>query len=169
MKKIKIIFFVFICILISCFIFFLKKQFFNPKKKSQEFNTEILANSSINIDKHHYDCEFSHSNKNTKIKIKSPKSIEGLCIEWNDGNQKISVEDLSKSFESFAFPENSFLNLVVKILDNISSIDLSEVKDDGRYKIFKGNIENNEFEICSEKSKILEIFVKSKDAKINFE
>ena len=171
MKKIKLIFFILISVsLLTGASIFLMKKFF-PKNKifSKTLDTEFSTNSSIDIDKHHYDCEFSHHIGDTKIKIKNPKSIEGLCIEWSNGKQKISMGDLSKNLENLSFPENSFLNLIVKILDSIPSMDLSESKDDGRYQTFIGNLENNEFEVCAEKSKILEINVKSKNAKISFE
>lgn len=147
--------------------FFLFKKFSKNKDISQNLNTEFETNAAINIDKKNYECNFSHHQGKSKINLIKPDTIKDLSIEWIDGNQKISISDLTKN--DIKLQNDSFLNLIIKILDNLQSIQLSKVNDDGRYQIFKGTIENNEFEITSEKSKILEIYIKSKNARINFD
>ena len=166
MKPIKIIIFLFIFLGIPGF--FLCKKFFIKKEVRQDLNSEFSTSSVINIDKRNYECDFSHFSGKTNIKINKPESIKGMSMEWNNGKQKISMDDLTKNYESYVFPENSFINLVIKILDNLSSTGIEKINDDGRYQTFKGFIDKIEFEITHEKSKIIEIFIKSKNAKITF-
>ena len=165
MKKIRIAVFVLAILIPTGFLLF--KKFSKHSEKSQSLNTEFSTNSVINIDKRNYECNFSHFSGKTKIDLIKPDSIKGLSIEWADESQKISIDDLTKS--GIAFSEDSFLNLVVKILDNLNSLQISKVKDDGRYQTYSGKVENSEFEITSERSKILEIYIKSKNARINFD
>lgn len=167
MKKIKII--IFALIVLGIPGFFLGKKFFRKKEIRQDLNSEFSTSSVINIDKRNYECDFSHFSGKTNITLNKPESIKGMSIEWNNGKQKISIDNLEKNYDSCIFPENSFINLIVKILDNLSTIKIEKTNDDGRYQTYKGVIDNTEFEITSEKSKILEIFIKSKNAKITFD
>ena len=167
LKKIKII--VFALIILGIPGFFLGKKFFRKKEIRQDLNSEFSTSSVINIDKRNYECDFSHFSGKTNITINKPESIKGMSIEWNNGKQKISMDNLTKNYDSYVFPENSFINLVVKILDNLSSTKIEKINDDERYQTFKGSIDSTEFEITAEKSKILEIFIKSKNAKITFD
>ena len=165
MKKNRII--IFLLIIAIPIGFFLFKKFSKNKDTSQNLETEFETNAVINIDKKNYECNFLHYQGKSKIDLVKPDSIKDLSIEWFDGKQKISISDLTK--DDVKLQEDSFLNLVIKILDNLKSIQISKINDDGRYQIFKGTIENNEFEITAEKSKILEIYIKSKNARISFD
>lgn len=149
--------------------FFLGKKFFRKKEIQENLNSDFSTSSVINIDKRNYECDFSHFSGKTNIKVNKPESIKGMSLEWNNGKQKISMDNVEKNYESYVFPENSFINLLVKILDNLSELKIEQINDDGRYQTYRGSIDNTEFEITSEKSKILEIFIKSKNAKITFD
>lgn len=167
MKKIKII--IFALLVLGVTGFFLGKKFFRKKEIRQDLNSEFSTTSVINIDKKNYECDFSHFSGKTKVTVNKPISIKGISLEWNNGKQKISIDNLDKNYESYVFPENSFINLIVKILDHLSTLKIEQINDDGRYQTYKGFIDNTEFEITAEKSKILEIFIKSKNAKITFD
>lgn len=167
LKKIKII--VFALIVLGVPGFFLGKKFFRKKEIQQDLNSEFSTSSVINIDKRNYECDFSHFSGKTNITVNKPASIKGMSLEWNNGKQKISIDNIDKNYESYVFPENSFINLIVKILNNLSTLKIEKIDDDGRYQTYKGFIDKIEFEITAEKSKILEIFIKSKNAKITFD
>lgn len=169
MKKIKIIFLILIFLLISFGIFFVIKKFLPVKNQNSKLETEFLAEAVINIDKKNYECEFSHFSGTTKINLQKPETVKNLIIEWSDNKQKVIFKDLKKEFDKNLIPQDSFLNLIVKILNNFNEIEINKIKNDGRREIFSGKFENNEFEITAEKTKIIEIYIKSKDAKINFE
>lgn len=155
--------------LIGIGVFFVVKKFFFVKNTGAQLTTEFVSEAVINIDKKNYECEFSHFSGTTKINIKKPETVKGLTIEWSNGKQTITFKDLKKEFDKLLNPQNSFLNLIVKILDNLPAITINKIKNDGIREVLTGKIENNEFEVTSEKSKIIEIYIKSKDAKINFE
>lgn len=169
MKKIKIIIFALIILLIGVGIFLVIKKFSFVKNTGKQLETEFSSGAVINIDKKNYECDFSHLSGTTKINIKKPETVKGFIIEWSNGKQTVTFKDLKKEFDKPVIPKDSFLNLIVKILDNFTTLPINKIKNDGRREVFTGKIENNEFEITSENSKIIEIFIKSKDAKINFE
>ena len=131
------------------------------------FDTEISTNATININKKNYECEFCNSPNNTRLIIKKPESIKGLKMEWKDGKREVSFANLKKQFVNF--DSNSFLEILIKILNSINNINLSKINEKGDNQTFLGNIDNIEFELTSENSKILEIYVKSTDARIIFD
>ena len=169
MKKIKIIIFLLIILLLGLGIFFVIKKFSFVKNTNTKLETEFFSDAVINIDKKNYECEFSHFSGTTKINLQKPEAVRGLIIEWSNGKQTVSFKDLKKEFEKNLIPTDSFLNLIVKILDNFSTIAINKIKNDGRREVFLGKFDKHEFEITAEKSKIIEIYIKSKDAKISFE
>lgn len=167
MKKIKI--FILLTIVLGVCLFFGIKKFIKPKDEKQSLNTEFASNAIINVGKKNYECEFSRNSGNTKLLVKKPENISGLTLEWHDGKQKVSLANLQKEFDANFLPKDSFLNLIVKILDNLPNLNLTMSKDEGGYKTFSGKIEDQDFELSTEDSKILEIYSKSKDARISFE
>lgn len=169
MKKIKIIIFTLIILLLGLGIFFVIKKFSFVKNTNTKLETEFSSDAVINIDKKNYECEFSHFLGTTKINLQKPETVRGLIIEWANGKQTVSFKDLKKEFDKNLIPTDSFLNLIVKILDNFSTIAINKIKNDGRREVFLGKFDKHEFEITAEKSKIIEIYIKSKDAKISFE
>ena len=166
MKKIFIL--ILILVAISLGVFFITKSI-HKKDNSINFISNFNSESIINIEDKVYGCEIIRNGISTEITFQDPPSVNGMKMTWENGKQKISFKNLEKNFNQLVIPENSFLNLVVKILDSIQSISLSTVNSDGKYTTFKGKIDNDEFEFISDDNYYLqEIKIPSKDSKISF-
>ena len=166
LKKIFILILILITILSGTFFVI---KLVHKNNDSINFVSNFKAESIINIEDKVYGCEISRNDNSTEIVFQDPPSVNGMKIKWENGKQKISFKDLEKNFNQLVVPQNSFLNLLVKILDSIQLIPLSTINSDGKYTTFKGKVDSTEFEFTSDNNHYLqELKIPSKKSKINF-
>jgi len=147
----------------------------NKFKKNEDKYLKFVMNfnstAKIKIGEKEYECEVYHTDKNfTKIKILKPKTIEGLTFLWKDGVQTASFKNVSKNFDKLSVPEDSFLNLTVKILDSLKELSLIKLKNEDQNVSYKGKIDKFDFDITFSKDGLLKMIdIPSRQVKIIFD
>ena len=168
MKKIFVLIFIVLLVLVG--LFFGIKKFYGNKATDIQFVNKFKSESIMNIGEKVYGCELFHTDSLTEITLQDPKTVEGIKITWENGNQKVSLDGIQKETNYFMIPEDSFLNLVVKILNSINSLELTKLSNDGKYSTFKGKIDKHEFEFTADDNGyIKELSIPLKKSKISFE
>ena len=168
MKKIFVL--IFIVILVAVPTFFGVKKLRQSKQVKTSIINNFKSEATINIEDKVYGGKFSHSDDFTELVIQDPSNISGVKIIWEGDNQQILLDNVKKESKKFILPEDSFLNLVVKIINQISSIELVEISNDGKYSTFEGTIEKHKFTLnCDDEGHIKEMSVPCKNSRITFE
>lgn len=168
MKKIFVL--IFVVTLVSIPTFFGIKRLKQNKQIKPNIVVNFKSETIVNIEDKVYGGIFSHSDDFTEFLIQDPSNIGGVKIAWEGENQQIYFDGVKKDSKKFIIPEDSFLNLVVKILSQIPSIELVETSNDGKYTTLEGAIEKHKFTFnCDDDGYIKEINIPCKNSSITFE
>ena len=168
MKKIFVL--IFIVIILAVPAVFGIKRIRQSKQEKPNIINNFKSEATLNIEDKVYGGKFSHSDDFTELVVQDPSNISGLKIVWEGENQRIYLDDVKKESNKFLLPEDSFLNLTIKIINQIPSIELAEVSNDGKYATFEGTVEKHKFTLnCDDNGYIKEINIPCKNSKITFE
>lgn len=168
MKKIFVLIFIVVLVAITA-LFGIKTI-----KKNKQIKTDIITNFKseviINVEDKVYGGNFFHSDNLAELVIQDPSNIDGMKITWEGKNQQICFDNVKRESKKFIVLEDSFLNLVVKIIDQISSLELTRTSSDGKYTTVEGNLENHKFTLnYDDNGYIKEINITCKNSRITFE
>ena len=133
--------------------------------------TSIQSNAIIEKEGKICECYLIHTPEGVNtVKFTSPKNLEGLTFLWENGKYKIEMKGLSGEYNLAPWSDNADISTVMKILDSLNDPTLlKSVSVDESGEVFKGTVENIEYEVkLNSKNNIKSLFIPKTGLKVDF-
>ncbi|GHU82865.1 hypothetical protein AGMMS50284_5440 [Clostridia bacterium] len=138
----------------------------NPARIATDFSATAVVKTNEIIE-----CTISHTAQGVStMSITKPERIKDLKFTWKSGEYTIEWGELACKSEYPYFPDESFPNQIINVLDSISDIEALKLDNtNDEVNLFIGETENSDFTVTVDNKTDLIKQIKIDNGKINVE